>query len=145
MLNESSLLLEKQIYVMILNWNLTSLSFCDLPVTFSYRDWNDDGTTYLIQIISFRMKKKKPRKPKSQTTQMLKSISGQCSLSLPFENRRKPLVNHCFLGVKREHWSEMDWLFEKGNKESTCMQHGISLQNVTWTGAKNNTPTTLLS
>ena len=49
----------------------------------------------------FQDEKKKPREHKSQMTQMLKPISGQCSLSLPFEKGRKTLVNCCFLGVRK--------------------------------------------
>ena len=73
---------------------------------------------------------------------MLKPISGQFSLSLPFENDRKPLVNHCFQNVGQK-W--IDYLKKEIKKELTCMQHGINLQNITWTGAKNNTLTTFLS
>ena len=146
MLNESSLLLEKQIYLMLLNWNLTSLSFCDLPVTFTYRDWNELALRWWNHLSHsnhiFQDEKKKPREHKSQTTQMLKPISGQFSLSLPFENDRKSLVNHCFLNIGQK-W--IDYLKKEIKKESTCMQHGINLQNVTWTGAKNNTLTIFLS
>ena len=89
---------------MILNWCLTSLSFCDLPGTFWYR--NRDETRYktMKPLISFKlypfsMKKRKPREPNGKTAQMWKPISGQCSLSLPRESDRKPLIFHCFLGV----------------------------------------------
>ena len=75
---------------------------------------------------------------------MLNPISGQCSLSLPFENNRKSLVNHYFLGLRMEYWPEIDrkkwidYLEKEIRKGSTCMQHGINVQNVTWTGAKSN-------
>ena len=123
MLNESSLLLEKQIYLMILNWNLTSLSFCDLPVTFTYRDWNELALRWWNHLSHsnhiFQDEKKKPREHKSQMTLILKPISGQCSLSLPFDLRTAenlwlftvPLV------WESEHWPEMDWLIEKGNQK----------------------------
>ena len=72
---------------------------------------------------------------------MLKPSSGQGSLSLPLENGRKRLVSHCFLGLRKGTLPRngLNIGIRKQKKESTCIQHGINVQNITSTGAKNNT------